>query len=64
MFESILVGMICAAAIVIVAHTIDEVVCCARPLRAQSPRYPRSRKVASPASDTLTHFGSGEASAA
>jgi hypothetical protein len=42
MFEWILVGMICATAIVMVAHTIDEAVCCARPLRAQSHRCPDS----------------------
>jgi len=40
MFEWILVVVILAAAIVIVAHTIDEVVSGAAPLRAQSHRCP------------------------
>jgi hypothetical protein len=42
MFEWILVGMIGAAAIVLVAHTIDEAVRCARPLRTRSYRSPGS----------------------
>ena len=42
MFEWILVGMIFAAAIVMIAHTIDEAVRCARPLRARSYRCPES----------------------
>jgi hypothetical protein len=42
MFEWILVGMIFAAAIVMIAHTIDEAVRCARPLRARSYRCPGS----------------------
>jgi ABC-type nitrate/sulfonate/bicarbonate transport system ATPase subunit len=42
MFEWILVGVMCATAIVMVAHTIEEAVLCARPLRAQSHRFPRS----------------------
>lgn len=42
MFEWILVGIICTAAIVMIAHTIDDAVRCARPLRAQSHRCPGS----------------------
>jgi hypothetical protein len=42
MFEWILVGMISAAAIVMVAHTIDEAVCRTQPLRARSHRCPDS----------------------
>lgn len=42
MFEWTMVGMMCATAIVMVAHTIEEAVLCARPLRAQSHRFPRS----------------------
>lgn len=42
MFEWILGGMICAAAIVMVAHTIDEAVRGARPLRTRSYRFPGS----------------------
>jgi hypothetical protein len=43
MLEWILFGMICATAIVMVAHTIDEAVRCAQPLRARSHGYPGSR---------------------
>jgi ABC-type nitrate/sulfonate/bicarbonate transport system ATPase subunit len=42
MFEWILAGMMCATAIVMVAHTIEEAVLCARPLRARSHRFPHS----------------------
>lgn len=42
MFEWILVGMICATAIVMVAHTIDEALRCARPLRPQLRHCPGS----------------------
>ena len=38
MFEWILVGVICAASIVMIAHTIDEEVSCTRSLRAQTQR--------------------------
>ncbi len=40
MLEWILVGMMCATAILIVAHTIDEAVRSARPLRRQSYHCP------------------------
>lgn len=40
MFEWIFVAVIWAAAIVMVAHTIDEAVSCAAPLRARSHRGP------------------------
>lgn len=40
MLEWILVGMMCATAILMVAHTIDEAVRSARPLRRQSYHCP------------------------
>ncbi len=39
MFEWILVGMIWAAAMVMIAYTIEEAVFCTRPLRSQSKRH-------------------------
>lgn len=42
MLEWILVAIICAAAIVVVAHTIDELIQSAAALRVQSHRFPGS----------------------
>ncbi len=40
MFEWTLVGVNCATAILMIAHTMDEAVSSARPLRTQSHRCP------------------------
>ncbi len=60
MFEWILVGMICATAIVMVAHTVDEAVLCAAPLRAQSHRCPGGSPVRDEPHASRAHRGNDE----
>jgi hypothetical protein len=49
MVEWILAGLICATTIAMIAHTIDEAISSARPLRAQSTNCANSAVLASQA---------------
>jgi hypothetical protein len=55
MVEWMMVGIMCATAITMIAHTIDEAVSSARPLRAQSHHC-----VDSPAHASRFHRGSND----